>query len=173
MHVNLITVLLIPTYLMVIPIVMMFFKKISNEWIYRVHTFLFWGFSITFGIFIYKANCAGADRADSIFAGIMMCFLMLLCNAIQFNLIYKAVELHRCPECHSLGVKTMSKDIWEKKKTTVHTYRYEGKPGIFRKKFQKIIRKTNYSLYCPECGHAYEVVMEDEDNLKSGECRVK
>ena len=74
---------------------------------------------------------------------------------------------------HEGRVLLNGEDIWEKKKTTVHTYRYEGKPGIFRKKFQKIIRKTNYSLYCPECGHAYEVVMEDEDNLKSGECRVK
>lgn len=167
---DLIHILLLPTYHLVIPIVLIFFKKVSNEWIYRIILLIYFGWAIAIGILLYTNN--GKD-ADSAAGGILMCLLILLCNALQFNLMIRTIELHRCPKCHSLGVKRLSKDVWENIKTTVHTYKYEGKPGIFRKKFQKIMRETYYTLYCEECNHRYEVVITDQDNLKSGEYKVK
>ena len=100
-------ILLFPTYLMVIPIALMFVRKLSNNWIYGIHLLLLWGSAILFGILIYDAD--GQDGADSIFAGIMMGLFMLLCNTIQFNLVTRLLELHRCPDCHRMCLEKIPK----------------------------------------------------------------
>ena len=153
-------ILLFPTYLMVIPIALMFVRKLSNNWIYGIHLLLLWGSAIIFGILICDAD--GQDGADSIFAGIMMGLFMLLCNTIQFNLVTRLLELHRCPDCHRMCLEKISKEVHKHVTTTVRVYKYESKPGFLRKKFHSIIKKTYYELYCPECDNTYEVTMVDK-----------
>ena len=123
--------------------------------------------------YIIATQQVGGVNANNVAGGIMMFVLMLLANAIQYNIIFKIIEVSRCPQCHSLGVKTLSKEIREHIKTTDRVYKYESKNGLFRKRLQKIFKYTTYDLYCPKCSHVYSYTATSTDTLRSGEQRIR
>jgi ribosomal protein L37AE/L43A len=83
--------------------------------------------------------------------GVLLGIFVLFLNAIPYNMVFRFYEMHRCPKCNSLGVKKYGKEIEEYTKTITEEYSYASKPGIFRKKFETIVRYTNHKLYCPHC----------------------
>ena len=164
-------ILLFPSLLLIIPVILLFFPKLSNNLIYGILMLCFWGPIIALGIIIATQEHGGS--ADNIAGAILMCTLAIVANAIQYNIVIKIIEIKRCPRCHKLGVKTLTKEIREHIKTVDHIYRYESKNGLFRNRLQKIFRYTTYDLYCPECSHTYTYTDKKTERYESGETKLK
>ncbi len=172
MHIPFGIVVFFPSILLIIPIILIFFKKFSNDFIITIMYLFQWGPPLIL-CYAISTQQTGGMTVTNVFGGVIMLIILLLANGIQYNLVLKFIEKNRCPKCNHLGVKALTKEIVEHIKTTDRIYKYEAKSGLFRKRLQKIIRYITYDLYCPNCSHIYKYTSEDTDTLRSGEQKIR
>ena len=161
-------VLFMPTLLLVIPLCLMFIKKLSNVWLHCITALVLIITTILIGREVALDSINGG-----IIYGVLLGIFVLFLNTIPYNMVFRFYEMHRCPKCNSLGVKKYGKEIEEYTKTITEEYSYASKPGIFRKKFETIVRYTNHKLYCPHCNHLYYYEEMKREHLKGPERKVR
>ena len=76
-------ILFIPSLLMIIPVILLFFPKLSNNLIYGILMLCFWGPIIALGIIIATQEYGGA--AGNIVGAILMCTIAVVVNSIPHN----------------------------------------------------------------------------------------
>lgn len=161
-------VLFLPTILLVIPLGLMFIKKLSNVWLHWITALILIITTILMGLEIALDSINGGTIYGVLFGAFVFCI-----NAIPYNLVFRFYEKHRCPNCHRLGVKEYGKTVEEYTKSITEEYSYGSQPGIFRKKFETIVSYTTHKLYCPHCNHIYSYEDMKREHLKGPEKRVR
>lgn len=158
-----------PTILMLASLPFWYIKKIHNV-VFNVYSFL-----SLFGLaaFVFIASVTSDDiQSPGWLGGIVIVIILLVCNFFQYGLYVKYLSTKRCPECHSMGMKTLDKDVDTRIKTYITTYKAEGgrhDGRTYDKIEEQIRKKINYTLYCPECGNICNWEEEQEDTLTSDE----
>ena len=161
-------IIFLPTFLLVIPFGLMFIKKLSNAWIHFITALILIITTVLMGREIALDTINGG-----LAAGIFFGILVFVLNALPYNLAFRFYELHRCPKCHSLRVKKCGKEVEEFTKTITEEYSYGSNPGIFRQKFETIVRYTDHKLYCPDCNHIYHYEEMKREHLKGPQKRIR
>lgn len=154
-----------PTILMLASIPFWFIKKIPNL-VFTIYSFCAL-FGLIFLIFIASVN-SNDIQSPGLAGAIVIAIILMVCNGFQFFAYERFLNTKRCPQCHSIGMKTLKKDIDTEIKRHYTTYkakggRYDGKR--YDKIGEAIRQRIKYKLYCPSCGNICNWEEEKEDYL--------
>lgn len=131
---------LIPTFAMFLTLPLWFWRKIHNNAIFFIANILF----IAPFVGIYM----GFEKK---WLAILLIIIVAIPNLFGYMFFTKRLNLNRCPECHSLGMRVVDHD----RETITTTKTTTWSDGSKTRDYSH--DTTNYySLECGECGHVRE-----------------
>ncbi len=155
------TSLFLPTLIMLGSIPFWFVRPLHNL-LFRAVAYLA---VIGLPLLILITSCCSDDpRSPGILGGIFLFITMIALNAAQMFLYIRILRNRRCPNCHSLRMKTIKKNTEEY--TTVNTTVYKGNNS--NKRYYRDVRDTTtfttYTNYCPACDSLISWTEESNDS---------
>lgn len=162
---NLWTLLFFPTILMVCTLPLWFIKKLHNSLIKGIVNFVLFGMIV--GVFIISATDKSIN-SPGIMGGLCLSLGLMVLNGWPYILYTRYLNNCRCPNCHNVGLKRISKDVdtYTNTSTTiykVHGGQYDGKE--YQRNVNNIYKYTTYTNYCPACNSVIVWTEESEDKL--------